>query len=690
MADAVNILRRANSADKAPLFEPYSKVVIHAGLSSDGQNEVIYTAGNDSGRTLEVNNEWGTQGMANTILSKIAGYQYQPFQARQALIDPSVELGDGITVNGIYSGIFVQATTFNSLMASDVSAPVDEEIEHEYGFESQTNRAFTRMVAQTRSGITQNANEISSEVERLEKYIDDENNEQTKDLRSEISQTAHSIRATVAASQKQYDETEYNISQYGYTAPNTTEYPPLTYNGQYYLNQSNGYLYRSNGASWSYVTTLELISTKQQAELAIHSGQISAKVSKTGGTNSSFGWNMDDSSHTWYANNQEIMKLQRSGLTVTGKIQASSGFIGSSETNGFTISASAIYNGMTSLSDTTHNGIYLGKDGIALGKGNFKVTSDGRLTAKYGYIGNGSSGFEIGSNYIRNGMTSLSDTTHDGIYVGTDGIALGKGKFKVSSNGSVVAKNLELSGGSININDKFKVSSTGALTAEFSSGSISIGNNFSVSSTGEMTAKTGYIGNGSSGFKITASAIYNGMTSLTDANHDGVYISTSGIALGKGGKFRVTSSGAVSASDMTITGGSITIKDNNGNVVFEATKSGGAANSYYMGATCAGKVVANDTLGWISGGYNGQIEAYSVTGGADGNIAAYSVAYGNTGFTGTLDQVGVNKSNIEAINGYFTGTANFNYAIISVLQASAVTLGGHSLYYSDGYVRYNQ
>ena len=94
-----------------------------------------------------------------------------------------------------------------------------------------------------------------------------------------------------------------------------------------------------------------------------------------------------------------------------------------------------------------------------------------------------------------------------------------------------------------------------------------------------------------------------------------------------------------------------------------------------------GNIAASTVVG-------GNVDTYTLTGGYDGNLAASTVAYGNTEFTGTLDQVGVNKSNIEAINGYFTGTANFNYAIISVLQASAVTLGGHSLYYSDGYVRY--
>jgi hypothetical protein len=42
---------------------------------------------------------------------------------------------------------------------------------------------------------------------------------------------------------------------------------------------------------------------------------------------------------------------------------------------------------MTTLADTTNTGFYIGTDGIALGKGVFKVTAAGALTAKSGSIG---------------------------------------------------------------------------------------------------------------------------------------------------------------------------------------------------------------------------------------------------------------------------------------------------------------
>lgn len=55
-----------------------------------------------------------------------------------------------------------------------------------------------------------------------------------------------------------------------------------------------------------------------------------------------------------------------------------------------------------------------------------------------------------------------------------------------------------------------------------------------------------------------------------------------------------------------------------------------------------------------------------------------AVQYAKTAFTGTLDQVGANKSDIAAINGYFTGSANFNR-----LDAVNIWLNGKHLYTSS-------
>ena len=102
------------------------------------------------------------------------------------------------------------------------------------------------------------------------------------------------------------------------------------------------------------------------------------------------------------------------------------------------------------------------------------------------------------------------------------------------------------------------------------------------------------------------------------------------------------------------------------------------ANQIETGTITVGGTTFN--AGYVQGS---QIGTGTITGGSGGNIGSGTVSYGNVGFTGTLDQVGVNKSNIEAMYGYFTGSATF-----SNLKASVIWLGSRYLYFdSSNYVR---
>lgn len=67
--------------------------------------------------------------------------------------------------------------------------------------------------------------------------------------------------------------------------------------------------------------------------------------------------------------------MYASGADISGRIVSSAGQIG-----GFTIQASKLYNGLSTLNGTS-DGVYLGTDGIALGGGKFMVTKSGALTA---------------------------------------------------------------------------------------------------------------------------------------------------------------------------------------------------------------------------------------------------------------------------------------------------------------------
>lgn len=148
-------------------------------------------------------------------------------------------------------------------------------------------------------------------------------------------------------------------------------------------------------------------------------------------------------------------------VTSAGSITAKAGSIG-----GWSITTNALYNGMTSLSDTTHDGVWIGQDGIALGKGKFKVTNAGAMSASNLSITGGS--INLGSGVFQ--VTNAGAVTASNLSITGGGINLGSGKFTVSNAGAVSASNITVTGGSITLGTTFSVTSAGALTA--TSGSV--------------------------------------------------------------------------------------------------------------------------------------------------------------------------------------------------------------------------
>lgn len=162
MSDSVFVGTKAGGLETSPQFEPISKIILLV------DNENYYEAGNDTGRTLEITCPYGTQAMANNLLSSLGGYAYQPATATDALIDPAAELGDAVTVGGIYTVLAQMDTTFDSLMTADIGAPGQEEIESEYPYVSQQQSDINRQIAQTRSEISKTSEEIGLRVDGLE------------------------------------------------------------------------------------------------------------------------------------------------------------------------------------------------------------------------------------------------------------------------------------------------------------------------------------------------------------------------------------------------------------------------------------------------------------------------------------------------------------------------------------------
>lgn len=166
MTESFNLLRRVQSLDISPELPGYSRVTIYAGQNEKGENK-IYTAGDDTGTTLEITNEWGTQEMAESILKKIQGWRYQPYKASGSSIDPSSEIGDAVTISDIYGGIFAKKTTYGKYIRTDLEAPSKEEVEHEFQVQSPTDRQYARFTSDVRSKLTIQAEAIEARVEKV-------------------------------------------------------------------------------------------------------------------------------------------------------------------------------------------------------------------------------------------------------------------------------------------------------------------------------------------------------------------------------------------------------------------------------------------------------------------------------------------------------------------------------------------
>lgn len=316
--------RAASSIESSPAMNGISAVTVYVDEESEGVK-----IGSGSGRNIDVTSPWITKEIGEDILARLKGFQYQPYAAQDALLDPAAEIGDAITLDKIYSGIYAVDINFNSLMRATPSAPANEDLNEEAPYKSPETRRVARKFKDVSSQLLIMADRISAEVTARES--------DTKTL---------------------------------------------------------------------------------TAALNLQADQISAKVSRRGGNSASFGWNLTADGWTLTSGGGTVLKADKSGLSVTGKITATSGVIG-----GLTIKDGYLSTNGQTWGGTNTNGIYFGPSGIQLGK-YFKVDSGGNLTAYSGkFLGTvqagnidygGSAGYFNGA-----GLTSYSV---GGGQIGTDAI----------------------------------------------------------------------------------------------------------------------------------------------------------------------------------------------------------------------------------------------------------------------------
>lgn len=146
-------------------YKPISRVT----LLVDDENSL--TAGDDTGMEVIASCPHATQPMVNALLQTMKGYQYQAYEADAANIDPAAELGDGVTVGGIYSPL--SKLSDDGRGYAGISSPGEAEMEDEYPAEGYITQEFNRKIAETRSTITKTSEEIMLKVEGIDsKYTE--------------------------------------------------------------------------------------------------------------------------------------------------------------------------------------------------------------------------------------------------------------------------------------------------------------------------------------------------------------------------------------------------------------------------------------------------------------------------------------------------------------------------------------
>lgn len=194
-ADRIILSQSVRDLDESPAYEQITGVKIITGQDSNG-NAVFYAAGNDRGRVLEIDNPWGTERMAQNILQSVGGYAYKPYKATDAIIDPASEIGDAVSVGGIYSVIADVETTFSPLMSATISAPDGSDIDHEFPYESAEKRSIAKLSNSLNtletSFIVTNG-EISGRIRSVERTLNGDEDTGVVGLVTKVSEITNTV-----------------------------------------------------------------------------------------------------------------------------------------------------------------------------------------------------------------------------------------------------------------------------------------------------------------------------------------------------------------------------------------------------------------------------------------------------------------------------------------------------------------
>lgn len=180
--------------------KPISRVTLYI------DDEQSYTAGDDTGKEVSAFCPSATQEMVDALLAQLQGYEYQSYTAGDANIDPAAELGDGVTVGGIYS-VLSQIDDDGSGYAG-IAAPGEAELEEEYPYVGPLEREFNRKMYKAYSLIEKNSERITLEVGELRTYTDGA----LEELEKEFGTSLSNLESNISVELQKYSTIEMTSS----------------------------------------------------------------------------------------------------------------------------------------------------------------------------------------------------------------------------------------------------------------------------------------------------------------------------------------------------------------------------------------------------------------------------------------------------------------------------------------------
>lgn len=207
-------------------FQKYDETEPITGIVLWVDSENCFEVGNANGYVMEIDCPYGTAEMASNLLTQMNGKRYKGFNAEKAIISPLAEMGDSVTVNGVYSMLAYKNTVFGVRHTSQISAPGENEVEHEYSSDGYVTREFNRQLAKVRSSITKTAENIDLKIEDVNGNVSTLSQtvgglttrvESAEGSITTVQQTANGLSTTVSDLSGKYTSLKQTVDGFDFT-----------------------------------------------------------------------------------------------------------------------------------------------------------------------------------------------------------------------------------------------------------------------------------------------------------------------------------------------------------------------------------------------------------------------------------------------------------------------------------------